>query len=848
MSVRGAADRPEALGDKFERTLGELIRRLLEDDLGLTVTDVVHQPRGAQGGKDVQVRWVNPDGKERFWHFECKNWNASRGVLPEKEIGDKILQEARSPHGIDVWCLALSENEPSKDIDDLINAAPANPGLDYAIAVLSPQRGGIRWLYACHRHLYEEQYGAPPPGMTAKERKRHIERFAQWIELRSEERPDRRPMGWEVISKARLDRAEDDPALARSYLSGSSITCPWPAVVHGWTVARANTEAKLLAFVEGAEPGFAYEWLISAGGEGKSTVLKRLAARVAREQPRVQVLWADDSQDAEIPLAWLGEAESGSSFLFCVDGSAHLTGLGSGIGAMEKLAKRNISVRVVLSDRGNRWKANRARLLRPRAYKPPLKLEPLKASEQQGLLDLMGQRGLLRAASRSEAAKRLEDAAAGMGRDTDRGRWTPWLVPAVMELADPRGRPFAQILTSILEELRDSGEQPSLRLLLATAVLDSAGPGLPKDIAGRLLGSEPELTQAADILDCELERQFAQPSSFSIHPAERFRTHGSAVSEGLVRVASGNRSLRPWLVEIAGALPALMRPEYDPHSLLRKDRFDLLDTATAFLDSEVGDDDAVLALLTSWTELDPTGFFTWSRLGNAYSHSIRRGISDPEADRAKLLAEVLSARLCFERSLEISDRVLNRASVPSPYAEHRLHDVQRVVYHSWATLEATIGTRHRILLGSHDDLVRATYLSMLSLGPEPNLVHCCGLLARVLTTLGELQLCAPIVACLSRVDGGRHPVIGRLEPKLKAAGVEVPEGGVDLLPQALLEVIAKVLQNKWHLIPLAGDEDAHRRLLHHSVTTALTELDVNVDPGAFDSLLDEEASTAPAGG
>ncbi|MDQ3725051.1 MAG: hypothetical protein M3335_04025, partial [Actinomycetota bacterium] len=748
MKGEEAKEKPEAQGQRFEETLAELFTRLIRDDLGLTLIDLISQSRGSQGGRDLQVRWESASGKIRFWHFECKSH--AKGVIPLKEVSDKLLQEALSPHDIDVWCLACAAAEPANGFDDLINAAPQALALDFALTAISPSREGLKWLYACHPDLYWRQYGCAPSQLTPREREHCIERCGQWLEEWSEKRPRGGPSGWTRVTPSRVGSVPDLPREARAYLRGLTVTCPWPAVVHDWAVPRREIETSLFALVEEMEPGLDYEWLISAGGEGKSTLLRRLAWRVANDQPEITVLWADEERPAAVAVDWLERLPAGSRVLLCVDGTTEFSGLRDGLNASGRLAERNIGVLVVMADRGTLWRNRRLQQRFPsRARKPPLTLPPLSSAEREELLVRLESRGLLLEAARPRAIELLAKAAAGAGADRRRGKWDKsWLVPTVLEVVDPHHRPFKKILLSVLEELDDMGEVEALLLMLAASLLHAAGQGLPRDIAERLTGSDSQLIRASNILDQELENRLDMKTNAATDSGLRYVTHGAAVSDGFVRVAAEDSHLRRHLHAICRRLPQLMKLEYTELAALREDRFELLDLTARYLMELRKDPELAVPLLESWVELAPIAFPTFDRLGNAYSLWLRKMLEHGEMEAAELLNLVTRSRASFERSLIVARDVLTRAMIPGPYRDFDLGKHERITYNSWAVLELAVGSNNRPPLGSEDNLLRAVFLTLLSMegGDTHQTTVSTGLLAKALVRLGQFEPAAAVLS------------------------------------------------------------------------------------------------------
>jgi hypothetical protein len=820
----GAAGSSGEQGSRFEETLTELLTRLIRDDLGLKLMDVVKQGSGRQGGKDVQVRWVNAEGRTRFWHFECKSQLG--GVIPTQEVAPKLVQEALAPHDLDVWCLALSDAEPSNEIDDLLNAAPQKFTLDFALTIISPSRESIRWLYSCHPDLHRKQYGTEPLTMTKGERARRVERFGEWLEEWSEKRPRGGPQGWSRVTVGRVGSPVAHARLARAYLRGLTPTCPWAAVVHRWSVARHQIEKDLLQRLEVLEPGLDYQWLISAAGEGKSTVLRSVAWQVARDRPEMQVHWADEQSPAVVPVEWLEQAPRGSRFLMCVDGTFQFSGVAAGLANSDRFVDRDVGVLILMADRGNLWRANRARQGIPsRLRKPPLKLAPLTDSEQGELIGKLEAHRLLSGSARLDARRLLSQASENARSDVEANRWEKsWLVPTVLRLVDSDGRPFEKILGGVLEELQDEAREDALRLLLAISLFHAAGPALPREIAERLLGSQAELLNAVDVLDQELEQRFDVPSDLLHDSSSRYVTHGAVVSDGFIQAACVGSDLRQRLKALCGDVPGLMAPEYSRKSALREDRFELLDLATRYLQDQRHEPELTAAVLEAWTKLDPEAFVAFNRLGNSYLRWVQQIRGSSEEDGLDWHALAARSREALKLSLAIAEDVLTRPEVPTPYLAYDLERHRRITYNSWAVLEATLGTKRGRWRGDRSALVRAVFLAILGIGlKESYLLRATGLLSQVLVNLEELALAAPIAACNLSLPGRRSKVV-QLRRRLQSKAVAIPEGGVDLLPEALEAIVRKIVVPHWSDIDVESSTERNQALLVEALRRITAEL------------------------
>ena len=255
----------------------------------------------------------------------------------------------------------------------------------------------------------------------------------------------------------RLRVAPQTDAQARRYLRGLTETCPWEAIAYGWAVERQSALTPLTDLVQEANPGIALQWLVAAGGEGKSTVLKQLAWDTASRTSDSLVVFARaDVTPVGFPTEWLSTVpDDGATVLVCVDGSRNLAGLSAALNEEQNFAERGLRVVVVVTERGNVWRRNRWRIAPRRGSSPALLLSPLVNAERDALVALLDDRGLLYTTTREEAAARLARAARGAAEERSRRRAErPWLLPTIMELTDPEGRPFDQILRSVLLEAR----------------------------------------------------------------------------------------------------------------------------------------------------------------------------------------------------------------------------------------------------------------------------------------------------------------------------------------------------------------------------------------------------------
>lgn len=821
MTTASPPPTPAAQGDQFELSLLALLGRLIEQDLGLTLLARSLQSRGPQYGKDLQLRWLSPEGRERTWHVECKSHGSA--TVPEKEFADKILAAGRSFHDIDVWCLALAHAEPSAGASELLASATAKLGLTFAVAVLSPRIGFVKRLYACHPDLYREQYGAAPPSMTRGERKRAVEDFGAWLEAESARKPVATLRGWQRVGDGAVPLGEDSKPLAATYLRGLTVTCPWEAIAHGWAVPRPSAEKALKEWVAEKEAGIRVRWLIGAGGEGKSTVLRRVAWDCAAAGHHV--LFASQDAPAEFPAEVVDALPAGSTVLLCVDGSREFAGLGAVTEAHAAAWIRDDKrVSVLIGDRGSQWRRNRGRILPGRVRAKHVILGPLTAPERTALAANLDLRGLLHGKSRQEAVGRLDAAASAASAASLQRAERGWLLPTVMALTDPLSRPFDTILSSVLSELADTGERGSLRLLLLTSLVHAAGAPFPRTLAESLLKGYGGLDDAYEALTAELHRQFDIPVGGRPLVEESLWTHGRMVSDGFVRVAREDPSTKAVLRSACTDLPTAMAGDRID-GVLKPERFELLDLVEAYLDDEVGEFEANTKLLESWIDVEPHGFPAWNRLGQCYLHWLQRELRSGDSDDGTLVALATASREAFRQAVALTDAVLGEDRRPEPYRSYDRSEKQRVNYRAWALLEAVLGSPGHERVGGPPELVRAEFLCLLGLdlSSRRDAPFALGVLAQVLLNRGHLTAAAAVTAALRDVAGSDDHVVRRCERWLDAKGVAVPDGGIELLDDVLAQEVAD-LSGQVEDLGVTDDRHSAIGMLHRALQHVAEDL------------------------
>ncbi|MEA2496464.1 MAG: hypothetical protein QOJ29_4375, partial [Thermoleophilaceae bacterium] len=717
--------------------------------------------------------------------------------------------------------LALSDVEPSPSARQSLADTPERLGAGFAVAVLSPKSNRIKFLYACHPRLYRRQYGGER-SLSAREREGIVGEFGAFLEQATAQRPSVvSPPGFQLVVPGRMELAADDATSARRYLRARTATCPWEAIAYGWAVKRPTVTDPLHKILEEAHPGVRCEWLVGAGGEGKSTVLRSVAWRCA-ERNEWQVLWGEaDGGHCVFPRPWLESRAAGSRVLVCVDGTRQLTGLRDALDAHERFAAGNVTVAVLLADRGTQQRRNRGRLALGRWQPSPRPLAPLVRDEQTALAGALSARGLLAGKTTETAVERLEVAAQAAERDQrrrGRSRERPWLVPTILQLTDLADRPFEQIFESVLLDLFDDDDLASLRLLLAIALVHAAGEALPETIAERLVAERGDLASILDLLRTELEPEDLEaPRLVADSLGQRFLTHGHTVSEGMVKAALRTSGLSLQMSEVCASLPEAMRPDYSAVTLLPKPLFEILDSATRYLDRYLGAYPVAVRLLERWADVDPQAWLARHRLADCYLHALSKELRtrNPDKDRVEELASRSEKE--FRNALDIARRVLRPPDTPDKYRTYSLEEEERIVHHGRSVLELALGEPRPKRPGDNARLLRACYLALLSLDVEnPERVeHAMGVWIQALFHLGDLESAAQCTAIL----GDDDYIARKVEPKLLTEGTAVPMDDGRMMDR-VIATVARRLWDEHDSISIAPTAAAHRESIRSALLAA----------------------------
>jgi hypothetical protein len=825
----------QAQGQLFEDTFHELLGRLVVEDLGWDLEANVQQGSGSQFGKDIQARWREPGGAAASWHFECKSHVGA--TLGGKEVADKILDVARSSHRIQVWCLVTAHAEPSTWIDETFAWAADELQLPFILTAITPQRHFIKDLYRLHPDLYERQYGESPSldsDLPRDEINASLRRFLSETTQQARDARLARQGSWEIVGDSLLASGAD-PRIEKAYFRGLLAAPPWSVITEGRAVPRESAVHRLTESVVNADVGLEYLWLVGAGGEGKSTVLRQLAWEVAQQHTEWTVLFSDPADregPVALPLRLIDGLEAGAKVLLCIDESQDFTGGRALKARLASYIAKDLTVFVVVADRGLAWRRSGLRRDLQRGMtrqRRDIALAPLSSDEMDALVGKLAKEGLLHAYTEPEA-RSLATAAASSSHS---GSPRYWLLPLLLQLTDPGGRGFESILLDVLMGLQGAEEDGALSLLLAASIGQAAGGVIPRRIAERLLGGETELDKAASALIAELESEFATDGSLLLatRTTAPLLTHHRVIAETLVDVAFDATDLEPVLRAVCRDLPQTAAPDLTDEDLVPRELFAFFAQCGEYLWKRRPPLFPCAAeLLESWAALDPRLFPGMHQLAECHASWTRDVLKARKPDE-RLAADLIAlARAEYRRTYEMTEATLaDGQQRPRPYARYKLDYQRRVAWHAWAVFEGVVGAHFR----DRTALERSALLSMLAFQPGDRHWEISGsaTLALTLLNLDEPKLAAMVSSAYREV--GRQRDRANLEVqrrRVEAAGCTIPAGGRALLPEAFAAVLRTVISSAVDQLAIFPTIREHRYFLRRSLESMRSSI------GSTDSL------------
>ena len=805
---------PELQGQIFETAFAELIKRLLVDDLRYDVGDVRAQTAGPQFGKDLLVRWRDLRGRKYRWAFECKS---SRAPVPFSQVADKLAAMRMSGELVDVWCLVVADTHPSARAAELIAWARQDSGTAFGVEVLSPTEHNLKQLFACHPDLYCRVYSDTPSSLTRVARQQVLDALATWLlEATQWVTVAHLPAGWTRIEPSWSQQLPNDLRDARRFLRGFDEAPPWAAVVHNWAIPRRSVADPLVARLQLSKAGIDCCAVIAAGGEGKSTLLRQVAWRLAASGTDA-VLFAErwSAPDSlPIPVDWFESLGAGSTVHLVVDDVLALGGLGTMLERRAEWISEGMRMTLLLAARQPRWlKADVKRVL-TRATERELEvpLTPLDPSERRALVQHLFRQGLLQAFTLDQALE-VAQSRAMTALPVGRG----WLLPLMMQLTDREGRKFEDILASVLEELFQSDAHDSLRLLLAVSMAHATGRGLPSAAAAHLTRSS-YATASATLL-AELDRQL----SHEVNPShsvtvEDLYTHHQVIAEAFIAEALARPALRPVLLAVADELPRAIVPIVDERLLIPRAGFTVLDSIADYL-LEMEMFELLERFYVAWIALDARQPAAWHRLGVCYSLWLAAMIESNPADSHMLAALVRQGRDAFAQSAKILPLVFaDPATIPLVYRRQRVEDRLRVAHQAAGVFE----TRAFRALGTRTSYLRARLHGILALSDEVHTADGRATNTSALNVLAHAHMYADEAAECAKVAGTALTLAldrERLQPVL----VWLKERDIHPTPDrgALVDVlldIGTILLEEWDSLDMASDQAGIRRMLSQALS------------------------------
>ena len=459
----------------FQRVLACFFR-----EAGYEVEHDRMQAAGIQFGCDL--RWVvKPPGQTEAVRllFECKNY-ASR--VPLKDIIDKPLQAEIGGDRIDFWILVSPHSGLANDAEVLWGTLARRFG--FPLLRLTPEEG-VNSFIALEPNAYRTVYGCDPEPF---DRPAVLERWTRWFEnhLSSATYLQRFSKLLEIVDSwnlrefvAKGPRQRD---LALGFYRG--IPPSWEDIVTKVDVRRRDSADRVALAFDGDIRGVHLILVLSEGGSGKSTFLRRVAFEASERGGLVifspRLAHAVDARQLQEEIIQIVRRRRGRKVMIVIDNGAvvleQLTLLG------QRLRDEAASVVLVVAERRARWRDAqddlKARFVSeiPSTSEEHLVLPALDENELQSLVERLKH---FRVSNRVHALPKEKL------QEEFRRRFRGDLLVTLHELID--GQKFDNIVRGEEEEFRK--QHPSFPFVYAlTAAFHQFGVPVPETLLARTAG------------------------------------------------------------------------------------------------------------------------------------------------------------------------------------------------------------------------------------------------------------------------------------------------------------------------------------------------------------------------
>lgn len=145
-----------AKGTDFELNTCAFLEALFKE-LGFLVIEARQQKTGTQNGFDVLIQFVDDYGKERNFHFECKDYTSP---LNWEKISIKILELSAMGYSVDGFFAVSPKIDISNIHHHLANDLPNK--VNFPVRHWTPE-SSVKEYFALAPEIYKEIYGEEAP-------------------------------------------------------------------------------------------------------------------------------------------------------------------------------------------------------------------------------------------------------------------------------------------------------------------------------------------------------------------------------------------------------------------------------------------------------------------------------------------------------------------------------------------------------------------------------------------------------------------------------------------------------------------------------------------------------------